>query len=216
MMRMLSTILCLAITCYWQTSHAFTWKDLWWRADQQAMQHFNHNEYQRAAEQFTLPRWKGVAAYRVEDYHTAFEQFGQGNDAISFYNRGNALALMGDFSGAITAYDQAIKQKPDFEDAIFNRDLLKKLKQQQQDQQPSQQPQAKNNQPMPQPQPMANNSNNDAPEEDKMNQQASAAPQPQDSHDPQWLKRIDDDPGSLLKQKFLRDHQRYQQERYPS
>jgi Ca-activated chloride channel homolog len=222
--RIRKFFICLSLCLVWQSSFA-TWKDLWWRADQQAMREFQKNNYQQAEAQFKLPRWKGIAAYRAENYQDAFNAFGQDSDAISFYNRGNALALMGDFNGAIIAYEEVLKRDPHFEDAIYNHDFIKKIQQQHNEQKQEQEQQKEKESPQENNTQANENSSQQAqsnpeknPSDDKesdSNMQLSAQPQ-QQPHDPQWLKHIDDDPGGLLKQKFLRDHQRYQQEGYPS
>ena len=53
-------------------------------------------------------------------------QFVQAQEnAEAYYNRGVAKSQLGDFQGAITDYDQAIKIKPDYAEAYYNRGLAK-------------------------------------------------------------------------------------------
>jgi len=78
---------------------------LWHRADQQA--------YARMQE--------GVAAYRKQQYDAAIEKFSGNPSADGQYNLGNALAKAGRYDEAIAAYDHALKQRPNMQDAIANR-----------------------------------------------------------------------------------------------
>jgi len=61
-----------------------------------------------------------VDAYRQGDYAKAQDLF-QG-----FYNKGNALAFQGKIQDAIRAYEQALKENPENQDAQFNKEYLEK------------------------------------------------------------------------------------------
>ena len=87
---------------------------------------------------FTNSQWRGSAAYRAADYEAAAEAFFTDETANGLYNSGNALAKSGDFASAIEAYERALALEPELEDAIFNRDLLEKLKQEQEQEQEEQ------------------------------------------------------------------------------
>lgn len=41
--------------------------------------------------------------------------------AFAYYNKGNVLAELGDFTSALMAYNKAIEMKPDFGEAYYNR-----------------------------------------------------------------------------------------------
>lgn len=88
---------------------------------------------------FDNSQWRGSAAYKAENYSEAIDYFLNSDSADGHYNRGNALAKSGDLEAAIEAYDQALELQPDMEDALANRDLIEKLKQQQQNQESSEQ-----------------------------------------------------------------------------
>lgn len=122
-----------------QTSYAFEWQDLWQRSDQQAIEYLQQGDAKKAAEKFKDPHWKGIANYRDGDYSSAAKNFALGSDdspdADALYNRGNALAKAGQLDEAIESYQQALVQQPAMEDAQFNLDLIKQLKQQQQQEQ---------------------------------------------------------------------------------
>lgn len=112
-------------------SQALEWRDLWQRPDQQGAAQMQAGDPKAAAEKFQDPNWRGSALYRAGDYAGAARNFPQ-DSAESNYNRGNALAHTGKLEDAIQSYDEALKQNPDLEDAKANRDLLKKLLEQQQ------------------------------------------------------------------------------------
>jgi len=78
-----------------------------------------------------------------EDYAGAAQAFDRPDDAQAQYNLGNTLAKQKKYPDAIAAYDRALKQQPDMDDAIANRkaveDWLKQQKQQDKNKQDGQQ-----------------------------------------------------------------------------
>ena len=114
---------------------AFTMKDLWQRQDQQAHQALLGGDAEKAAELAVDPMRKGAAAYRQGNYDKALEEFSSAQGAEAEYNKGNALAKLGKYEEAIDAYDQALKEESDMPDALFNKEAVEKLLQQQQQQQ---------------------------------------------------------------------------------
>jgi Ca-activated chloride channel family protein len=112
-----------------------SWNDLWARPDQQAQAALDAGDAKRAQAIARNPQLRGAAAYRAEDYAAASQDFERLGDAEAQYNLGNALAKQGKYPEAIAAYDRALKQQPDMDDAIANRkaveDWLKKQKQNQ-------------------------------------------------------------------------------------
>ncbi len=111
---------------------AFSWDDLWQRPDQQAAVAFSKKDYKRAENLAPDKMMQGSAQYRSGQYQQAVKSFSQKDDAQSAYNMGNALAHTGDYKKAIAAYDKALKQQPDMQDAIANRKLIAALLKQQQ------------------------------------------------------------------------------------
>jgi Ca-activated chloride channel family protein len=223
-------------------AEAFEWRDLWQRRDQQGFEAMQANDPARAAELFNDPEWRATAEYRNADFAASAATLSPLATAEAHYNRGNALARAGELEPAIAAYDQAIERKPDHEDAIFNRDLLKELLEQQQQQEQEQQQQSQNQQQSrggaeqqeggeEGDQQSAQNQEGD-PESQEQNdphaeaesateeqqgepeqQQAQAEPQDveewaSDQAAEQWLRRIPQDPGGLLRRKFLYQYQR--------
>jgi Ca-activated chloride channel family protein len=77
------------------------------------------------------PAVRGEALYAARRWVSAASAFRQGG-ADQSYNLANALSRAGQLDEAIKAYDVALDQNPDDEDAAFNRalvaDLLKSLK----------------------------------------------------------------------------------------
>ncbi|MEH6471723.1 MAG: VWA domain-containing protein [Halopseudomonas sp.] len=115
-----------------EPAQALEWQDLWQTPDQQAEQRYNQGDHQGAAEHFDDPNWRGSALYRSEQFKQAAEQFALGDSAQSHYNRGNALARGGKLEDALEAFDQALQHDPEFDDALFNQQLVQKLLEQQQ------------------------------------------------------------------------------------
>ncbi|CAD0315912.1 tetratricopeptide repeat protein [Xanthomonas sp. WHRI 8391] len=90
---------------------------LWQRADQVQQQRLD----------------AGVQAYRKGDFAAAQKAFEGVPTDEGLYNLGNALARQGQYDEAIAAYDRALKQHPDQQDAIANRaavDAARKRQQQ--------------------------------------------------------------------------------------
>lgn len=121
-----------------QDAHAFGWKDLWLRSDQQAARALTNEQPSKVPGE-SSPAWRGSAAYRQQQHESAAELFGQLDSATAHYNRANALAKAGQLGRALEAYDQALSMQSDMEDAKFNRDLVNELLNQQQQQQNNQQ-----------------------------------------------------------------------------
>lgn len=220
----------------YQQARAFDWRDLWSRPDHQGAQLLAADKPEEAAERFTDPDWRGVAHYRADQYEQAAEDFARVDSGLSFYNRGNALAKLGQYQAAVEAYDEALALDPDNADAEFNRDLIKELlaQQQSQDQGQSSPEQSQDEQDRAQ---QSNEQSQDGQDDDQQEQQSQQDNEPQSSRSQdqpeqatqgeqqqspssqqheqqqsqeQWLRRVPDDPGGLLRQKFLRDHLRRQ------
>lgn len=110
-----------------ETVHAFGWDDLWQRPDQQAAAALQAGDAARAAQVARDPMQQGAALYRSGDLSQALERFSQGASADANYNRGNALARLGQYPEAIAAYDEALAQDPDMEDATYNKAQVEAL-----------------------------------------------------------------------------------------
>lgn len=113
---------------------AFEWSDLWLNDYQKAQQLLKNNPV-KAAETFHDPEWQGVAKYNSGNYMEAAEKFSESAHEASGYNLGNALARSGDLEKSVDAYNNLL-EKSDLpnqlrEDAAFNREIVKKLMEQQ-------------------------------------------------------------------------------------
>lgn len=224
MRYLLLTILSLQIT---PQAWAFSWSDIWSTPDRQAQIMMNKGQFAKAEATFDNPHWQAFAAFRAGHYKKAASLYGQLKN--NHYNQGNALAHSGQLEAAIEAYNRAIANNPADQDAIYNRkiieDLLKKQKQQQdQKQDQDQKDQDKQNQEQKdqeqktqeqkqQDQQNQQQEKKDKQSETKQKQHSNQSPQEREQKyaKEQWLKLVPDDPGGLMREKFLRDYLRRQQ-----
>lgn len=88
---------------------------------------FEAGRFAEAAEIYTDPAWKGVAFYRSAQWWRAAEAFVRSDDADSLFNLGNTYVKLGYYALALDAYNAALSRQPEFEDAVFNRDLMRAL-----------------------------------------------------------------------------------------
>jgi Ca-activated chloride channel family protein len=101
--------------------------DMWLTPDQQGRYYFQHGDYLTAAERFADPMWKGVAYYRAGRYADAFKAFARVDTPEAYYNQGNALAMLGRFPAAVSAYQEALKRRPNWPEAEANLKLVQGL-----------------------------------------------------------------------------------------
>lgn len=120
-------------------ARADLWSDLWYTPDQQGARALAEGEAERAAGLFEDPAWRGTAAYRAGNYADALERFRGGENADSWYNRGNALARAGRLDEAIEAYERSLDLDPGRSDAEANLALVESLRDRQQEQQEQEQ-----------------------------------------------------------------------------
>ena len=112
-------------------SHAATLDELWKTKDQQAAQLLSEGHIEQAAQTFENKRWKQIAAYQSKNYEQALMKDLDMSTSQDWYNQGNTLAQLKRIDEAINAYEQAIVLDAKNEDALFNKELLEKLKQEQ-------------------------------------------------------------------------------------
>ena len=214
---------------------AFEWIDLWKTKDQQAAEAFAVENHELAASLFEQTGWRGAANYRAKNYESAIASFSTTDTADGHYNRGNALALAGNLPEAIAAYDVAISRDPEHADAIYNKEIVERLLEEQESEQgenqegENQENQSEQNSQSESQEQNQNSENQDQEsqegnEEQQQNEQQNEAPEEQESSESnseqntpsessneefedqqaleQWLRRIEDDPGELLRRKF--------------
>jgi Ca-activated chloride channel family protein len=106
-------LVALAILPLSQPAEASVWDDIWMTRDQQAQKSLQQGEAADAVELFDNPDWRAVAQYRAEDYAESAAAFAKNEDTRSLYNLGNALARQGELESAIDAYEQVLEVDPD-------------------------------------------------------------------------------------------------------
>ncbi|MGN6514016.1 MAG: VWA domain-containing protein [Lysobacteraceae bacterium] len=74
---------------------------------------------------------EGARAYRRGDFAAATQAWRGLPGADAAYDLGNALAKAGDYAGAIAAYDHALRLRPGMDDAVANRDAVRRAMQRQ-------------------------------------------------------------------------------------
>lgn len=158
-----------------ETGYALSWDELWQTKNQQAHRAFREGDYAKAEQLFENPAWKAAAQYKSGHYEQALQNLQQPKTADDFYNQGNALAKAGKFEDAISAYDQALKQKPEDADTQYNKALVQKqLEKQQQDQNQNQQSNSDKSNPQDQKKQKSN---------DNQDNRQQDSPQPQENAD---------------------------------
>lgn len=213
------SLLIISTTAYAKSFENF-WNDLWYTKDQQGIKLMDRHMPADAANTFINRQWQGVAFYRSKNYAKALSAFAENKTAIGNYNRGNALAHLGKYQEAMAAYDLAIKLQSNFTDAIYNRELIKKIMQQQKKSNNNNNQQKQKNTKNSPKEEQKNDSEESSNQNEKKNNASSANQdkknslsqkkltndEPQNQELVQWLRHVEDDPGGLLRQKFLRDH----------
>lgn len=214
---------------------AGVWDDLWQRRDQQAYQALRQGEPEKAAVLFEQADWRAAALYRSGEYAAAAASYRGDHSVTARYNLGNALAHQGDFARAIDAYDQVLAADPGHEDAAFNKALLERLLQQQEaaDQNNDERQQPRDGEPDQSTQSQDNHDPGNGEqeqdqEESPVENDADSQPRDGDASSErgqegqrqmdelanrdeqqealdQWLRRVPDDPGGLLRRKFLQE-----------
>jgi len=206
-----------------QSVRADLWDDLWQRRDQQAQSALEADQPDMAAGLALDPSISGEAFYRAADYPGAVQSWSRASGGDAFYNQGNAFAMAGELDAAINAFDRALAHNPDMEDAMFNRNLVQQLKEQQEQEQEGDQgansEQEEGESDLEQegegePQEGENESDQEGePSEGEQGAQSQEEIEMAWSEEDaqameQWLRRIPDDPGGLLRRKFRNQHQR--------
>ncbi len=213
-------------------AQAFSWADLWLTKNQQAQSLMKSGDYATAQETYDDPAWQATAAYRSGNYKDAATRYQSlKNNPDAFYNMGNTLAQGMQLEPAIKAYDKALAMNPNNQDALYNRKLVEELLKKEKEKQDNKdnkdkdkkdqnkQEQDKQNQDKPDhdkpdhDKPDHDKPDQDKPDQDKPDQDTAAEKNPQSQSEKekqqakeQWLRLIPDDPGGLMREKFLRDY----------
>ena len=218
-----------------QQAQALEWKDLWKTKDQQAAEAFASEEHTTAALLFETTGWQGAANYKAANYEAAIASFSAIDTVDGHYNRGNSLALSGNYAESIAAYDMALSLELGHSDALQNKEIVEQLLEQEEAEN------GENQEGEDQESESEQNSENESDEEsensdqqDQESQEGNQDPQDQEQQNQppeeqegsesnseqntpsettneefeeqqsleQWLRRIEDDPGELLRRKF--------------
>ena len=196
------------------------WESLWQRRDQRALDKLKQGHPEFAAALFEHPQWRAVAQYRSADYTGAFGNFNADKTLTGTYNQGNALARLKDYPGAIAAYDKVLARDPSHEDATFNKELVERLLEEQeaseqqneeeqgqsnedqQDQQEQQSPNEEQEQQEQQEQESEEQQEQEGEEQEEAEAEETQSRDEKQEALEQWLRRVPDDPGGLLRRKF--------------
>jgi len=105
----------------------FNWLDAFLTPDQQGRMHFERQEYGEAARHFRDARWKAWSFYRAHDYAQALTLFARGDTPEDFLMMGNCYAHLGEYPQALSAYDNALRERPHYAEAKANRERVAAL-----------------------------------------------------------------------------------------
>ncbi len=213
-------------------ANAGFWDDLWATRDQQAQAALVDERAADAAVIAKDPAIAGEALYRSGEFVQAEQSWSQLDQEDSHYNRGNAMAQAGEYDAAIAAYDAALALDPVMEDALFNRALAEQMKQQQEQQQQDQEnsegesSEDQSSEESEEGEQGEDQSSEEQQDGEQSDEESDEQQEGEESGEPsesemaqnwseedaqameQWLRRIPDDPGGLLRRKFRNQHQR--------
>jgi Ca-activated chloride channel family protein len=201
------------------------WDSLWYRADQRGLQKFTHGQPEHAAVLFEEPQWKAAAQYRSGEYARALDGFSADSSEAGFYNQGNAFARLGEYENSIAAYDRVLTANPEHENAAFNKELVARLLQEKQESDQQDQDQQSENsdeqaesdqEQQSEEQQDESEQSEEQQEQEQQSQQEQKDGEQQETEETeetasrdekqealeQWLRRVPDDPGGLLRRKF--------------
>ncbi|MEO5350488.1 MAG: VWA domain-containing protein [Magnetococcus sp. YQC-3] len=121
-------VLLLLLSLLWMPGDltAMEWGELWSRADQQAMRHWEAGNLAEAAKRFANREWKGAAHYRAGEYAEAINEWQQSQSTEAIYNRGTAMAKLGRLPEAAQAFQEVLQRQPDHQDARHNLQAVQK------------------------------------------------------------------------------------------
>ncbi|MNQ35552.1 Tetratricopeptide repeat protein [compost metagenome] len=171
-------------------THANALADAFLTPDQQGRWAFEQGNYPEAAAHFKDPYWKGLSAYLAADFDLAQASLARLDTANAYFYLGNTYVKLFKFPEAILAYQQALKQQPDFPEAKANLTLARALQQDHEAQQEAGTPDEKPDQTL----------EDQTPSKGGKSQQQQT---PQASSDQLWLSNLNTSPAQFLKRKFL-------------
>ncbi len=103
-------------------------------ANQRAVKTWQETPTPENAQAIPDNRWRGVAEFQGGDYSAAEQSFAHGTSVDDQYNQALSMAYQDRLDDAITGFRKVLEQKPDFEPARRNLELLEQVRDQQQSQ----------------------------------------------------------------------------------
>ena len=110
--------------------------DAFFTPDQQGRWYFEQQKLPLAAEHFSDPYWKGLAAYQAAEFNDALASFARMANGpaeqrpVAYFYIGNSQARLHRYREAMTAYAEALRLQPEFPQARFNLELVTELQRQ--------------------------------------------------------------------------------------
>ena len=103
--------------------------DWWFTSDQQAQLAYNRGDFEKAAELFSLQSkeslyWKGIAFYKANRFKDAQQTFFAIQTPEAAFYEANSYAQQKLWDQALETYDKALSLKPDFPEAMINREKI--------------------------------------------------------------------------------------------
>ncbi|WP_413991115.1 hypothetical protein ACMDCR_03070 [Labrys okinawensis] len=104
-------------------AHRVGWRNVLLTADQRGAVLAGRGRQSEAAAAFRDPLRRGAAYYRAGDFKAAAQAFAAADTARSNYDQGTALIMLGKYDDAVGRFDRALALRPDWADAISNRQI---------------------------------------------------------------------------------------------
>ncbi len=212
----------VSLTSPFSTLEASVTDKLFLNKNQQGQKHYNQGNLEQAENTFKNNHWKAIAAYKNGNYSAASGYLSNAQTDQELYNLANSLALAGEYQAAIESYEKAIELNPQHEDAIYNKNIIEDLLDQQQEdqnesdqeeqnkeQQESQEQQEQQESAQEQEESDQSPSDKEQQEQKSQEQQLKELSEQEKQQElEQWLKKISDDPGRLLRNKMKLEYNR--------
>ena len=180
---------------------AYAAGDWFTTSDRQGMRAFESGDFPRAAALFADPQWRAAALHREGRFLESAEVLSKVTTVAARYNRATALVLAGRIETAIRLYEELLLDRPDHADARHNLTVLKEqigLAEAAKDEAPEARPEA------------------EAQRAGQAGEEELGVPDAGDvelkdepllpEHTQRWLQQVPDDPGGLLRRKFLQQY----------
>jgi Ca-activated chloride channel family protein len=106
---------------------ALDWAAPWRTADQRGLSALEARDYPRAATLFEDPEWRAAALHRAGRFEEAAAVLAPLRHPRALYNRGNALAHLGQRERAMALFEQVLDADPEHADARYNLELLRAM-----------------------------------------------------------------------------------------